>query len=501
MADRLITLESIMATTCIFRLVWRRLKLQSRVQGVNYSVQRHLLSDAYLCQEAWKKRLNAPELKVPCNEFLTKLFDKYEKDKMISVVDISILVNKISELDENDLEMVESLLYKFRHCRGAHDITDSLAYSLVRCYIEINKAERLIPILKNKVNYGIFPNYQTANILMDHFIKAKKYNNAAEVAYEMMLQEDFSHRATALLSLYSCIKHFMHMPLPDTVEEAAAPPDEDEEENWIKLSYINKPYYDDHFDITEPNLLLGKTLVALGKVFKENTILSNSLQVVGWALYEKFDKGLIFLESCLNEPIQPSIYEEVILKFEECLKEASIQDPSKIQKELGLLTKDDIREELKVTAEEKEAYLERFKVIFQEFKSEAKLLKGEANLKREVDDLTLKELPDLEKPDIEKQIHDFLQWESNREHLLKAQIEMYQRLTKRKEIEEKLLQLQEKEEILTFFESKHKLMLAADLGRRRIEKEEKRAYKPKSVDEFDEDGQNIQKGEFKKKKI
>lgn len=44
----------------------------------------------------------------------------------------------------------------------------------------------------------------------------------------MMLQEDFSHRATALLSLYSCIKHFMHMPLPDTVEEAAAPPDEDE---------------------------------------------------------------------------------------------------------------------------------------------------------------------------------------------------------------------------------------------------------------------------------
>lgn len=36
-ADRLITLESIMATTCIFRLVSRRLKLQSRVQGVNYS--------------------------------------------------------------------------------------------------------------------------------------------------------------------------------------------------------------------------------------------------------------------------------------------------------------------------------------------------------------------------------------------------------------------------------------------------------------------------------
>lgn len=142
-------------------------------------------------------------------------------------------------------------------------------------------------------------------------------------------------------------------------------------------------------------------------------------------------------------------------------------------------------------------------MIFQEFKSEAKLLKGEANLEREVDDLTLKELPDLEKPDIEKQIHDFLQWESDREHLLKAQIEMYQRLTKRKEIEEKLLQLQEKEEILTFFESKHKLMLAADLGRRRIEKEEKRAYKPKSVDEFDEDGQNVQKvkGEFKKKKM
>ena len=52
--------------------------------------------------------------------------------------------------------------------------------------------------------------------------------------------------------------------------------------------------------------------MALGKVFKENIVLSNSLQVVGWALYEKFDKGLMFLESCLTGPIQPSVFEEMV---------------------------------------------------------------------------------------------------------------------------------------------------------------------------------------------
>lgn len=58
----------------------------------------------------------------------------------------------------------------------------------------------------------------------------------------------------------------------------------------IRLFWLRNPYFDDHFDLTDPNHLAGKTLALAGKEVIENESLSNSLMILGWALYGKWDK-------------------------------------------------------------------------------------------------------------------------------------------------------------------------------------------------------------------
>ncbi|GAB1597269.1 28S ribosomal protein S27, mitochondrial-like [Argonauta hians] len=458
-----------MALPCVVRSLCRNLNRNSvKFPGFNSLAcnRRSLLSEAYKCQASWDQRLNSEELQVPCNEFLFKLIDKSEKDKNISFVDIDILANKVFELDSNDLSKVEQLLHKFRHSIEAGTVTDSLAASLARGYLQLGVPENYVSLMKRKISFGIFPDFPTSNILMDHFIKSGNYNYAAQVAYEMMLQEDFSHRSSLLLSLYSCVKFLLS--LPAAVKSETAPDKNEEvEESWVKVKYLNKPFYDDHFDITEPHLLLGKTLVMLGKEFSSQPLLSSTLQTYGFGLYEKFERGLTFLEKIAAGPKAPSVYRSALDKFQECLEFSKVKDPELSKKELGLWKLRDSREELRLSSEEKELYLDRFKAVLDQLSSGGYIVESSEQLEKDVDTIVTTELPPLEQEDINQQVSNFVQWSNDRRRLVQQQIETYRKAAKRKEIEEKLLEIQEKEEILTFFERKNQLGLNIQIGERK----------------------------------
>ncbi|CAI9717564.1 Hypothetical predicted protein [Octopus vulgaris] len=497
---------SVMAQPCVLRSLYRSIKRSSQIfPGLNFSVCRHLLSDAYQCQTKWEERMNSQELQVPCNDFLYKLAEKAEKEKNISFVDIDILANKVDELEASDIKKVEKLLYRFRHSVDAANITDSLATSLARGYLKLGLAENYLSLMKKKIAYGIFPDFPTSNILMDHFIKTGKYGCAAQIAYEMMLQEDFSHRSTLLLSLYSCVKFLLSLPkqskaCEDVQEEKA---EVEVEEIWVKVKYMNKPYYDDHFDITEPQLLLGKTLIMIGKELSDHNLLSCSLQTYGFALYEKFNKGLLFLEKLLAGPKVPCLYKSALEKFQECLEFCKVKDPNLAKKELGLLRKHDSREEIRLSAEEKELHLDKFKTLFEQLTAGGYVVENCDQFEKEVDSIVNTELPALEQADIDQQVSNFSLWTKERSRLLQEQIDAYQRAAKRKEIETKLLEIQEKEEILTFFERKHELQLAVLIGEKKQGQISPSLSKEKSLEDeliYDEQFKKTKEPSKKKKR-
>ncbi|ESP00601.1 hypothetical protein LOTGIDRAFT_149768 [Lottia gigantea] len=430
-----------------------RLKLiKISTRSLSFSARRCMLSEAYKCQDAWTQRLNSDYLqKVDLNDFAVDLRSKFDKSKAM-LVDMNVLANKLHEMEKGDALYMEDLIRKYRQSSVSVPVNDCIVYAIVRAYLDLGIADRLIDLMKNKSMYGIFPNPHAVNLIMDHFIKNKDYNASSQIAYEMMLQDDFSHPITYLLSLHSCVNHYNDISLDPPPEPEVNP---DEEEDWIPVGIIRYIVYDDHFDIKDERFLMGKTLYTLGRNCAEDSILSQSLQFLGLGLYQKFEKGMNLLEKWAESKDNTLVAEEAVLKFEESLEKAETRNPEEPPKDLGLRTMADAVREFRITNEEKQDYITRFKKLKSELSNRIK----EDSLETRVETL-VKNVSKYEETDIKTQTELFSIWIEDRDRQIKQQIWEYKRQEKEKEIETKLKEIQTKEEMLRFFENRDRIILS-----------------------------------------
>lgn len=270
-----------------------------------FLTKRTFLTKDYKCTEAWSGIQSSPMInKVNLNDFYNRLDQNYSSKGVISAIDVDIFAHALN--DQSHLEELKELLHKLRLSADTGNTLESTHQATIRNFINFGYLQELVEILKDPLNFGVFLDEYTANILLDELLKSQNYELAADVASLVMLQEDFSNELTCTLCKFSAYKYIKNYtpPEPAPLED----PKKKVEEIKIRIKFLRNPYYDDHFDIKDTITRSGKTLAWISEQQTDN--LNNNLQIIGWLIYKKYDK-LISLCKQLTKSSEFRLYNEV----------------------------------------------------------------------------------------------------------------------------------------------------------------------------------------------
>ncbi|VDK71285.1 unnamed protein product [Onchocerca ochengi] len=433
-------------------------------------VRRHLLSKKFALNEEWCARHRAlSELGIEGGyEWITAVQKKFVSAGIASAVDVDAAVCIAEESDQ--LDDVLKIIYKLRHIEMTGRMLPSTEYALIRLLLKHNKTDILLAILADPINYGIFLNEHSACLVIDSFLETDRISDAARIASFIMLQEMFQSALLNWLCIYSSLRWtelpteqriFEKLPSLDYIAgiESDSGNMEDEDEMTFKFPYLKNEYNDMHFDLIDPNQLIGKCLLWFSNYLPLNEEEASNIRLIGYVFFGNYvlAKQLLQTMNILSSTaaICCSRLEQITIKTNDIERQQDEQLSGNV--------------------------IEELKEIF------GKVEKKNANDK--LSDMIMKHLKAVqsteEKNLIEIQRSAFLNWIENRANLIKAQVEQLDLKLRLKETYEERQKLRHRWEMLNFFENRLKWedmaavkeeLLKAEQGKRKSKEDLEQEY-------------------------
>ncbi|CAL8109467.1 unnamed protein product [Orchesella dallaii] len=432
------------------------------------------LREAYHCSLAWNKRLETPLLKkINLDDFFYDMDRRYQEDKVISAIDVDLYVNRVTE--EEHLEELEEIVHRLRRSPATADALPSTSHAVIRAYLKAGKIDDLMRILNDRWNYGIFVDYHIANILMDEFLKQGNNRDAAKVASLLMLEEDFGSPTSCSFAVLSCLKYIQN-PTPEPWDSQPAKAESEEEEVKVRLFNLRNPYFDDHFDLTSADHVVGKTLALSSRQLMGDDVLSKSGELIGWAMYGKWNKVESLLKQCATA--KTSISEEALNQLSDLCEKALAEIEASSTKSLS---KPKVHQFPGVNLDEKEVtemwkrlnYPDNEKIVprVKELLSSNQLKTvKDFNMVKKAEHLLSSALAEREDKEINEQLKAYEDWNEQRVSELNNQMTRFRKFEVMENIEAKKKELKEKEEVIFFFDNEEEWMM-------RLPPEEQQGYK------------------------
>uniref|UniRef100_A0A3P9HT16 Small ribosomal subunit protein mS27 n=1 Tax=Oryzias latipes TaxID=8090 RepID=A0A3P9HT16_ORYLA len=394
-------------------LIKRCLSVKCKSLTPFLSVRRWLLSAAYTDPKVWEARMTEP-LNLAA---LANMMDRtYDRNFPVSSLTISRFVDNISSREEVD--QAEYYLYKFRHSPNCWYLRDWTIHSWIRQCLKYGAKDKALHTLKNKVQYGIFPNDFTFNLLLDSFIKDKDFKSACFVVEEIMLQEAFDLHSTQILSLYALSNYLSAKPQLTILEERS----------------------------------LGASLLLCG--LKQHSTVGLSAQLLGNALLGKVEflkgihdvfkgmplfwargylgRSLDVMEAAAADVGDVKLSKEALDFVNAMLQELSSHTDSsgepleKDDKKEEEVDEDDLAEKAKLPK-----YVSRFEELMSQLESRGKV--EPASFKASVTAMSEQQLADAEQPDLEEYLSQVQSWEAERRQLIQREHETRQKAEQEKQ--------------------------------------------------------------------